>query len=145
MSQQRVEVVVVIALLVMLIELAWSSDGAQPYYWMDATAAAAAPAPSQPVQPQCNKVVQQLTPCLQYVRGKEPKPSKACCDGAKQLSESSKSKPDRQAACNCIKQAIGGLPDIDTSRISSVPKECGIKFDMPPIDRNFDCSTIKVM
>uniref|UniRef100_A0A803NV86 Non-specific lipid-transfer protein n=1 Tax=Cannabis sativa TaxID=3483 RepID=A0A803NV86_CANSA len=126
MSTKRVKVVAVAVSLLMLIQVGWSQQEGSS-------------------QPQCNQVVQQLTPCVQYVTGREPKPSDACCNGAKQLAASAKTTKDRQTACSCIKQAVGGLPNVDPSRISSVPKECNIDFSLPPITRDFDCSTIKAM
>ncbi|PON51344.1 Lipid transfer protein/Par allergen [Parasponia andersonii] len=134
MLRQTVQVLMFSAIILLLSSSAILT-GAQPN--MVLTPAG----PSQPDQPSCNKVVNELSPCLPYVRGREDKPSKSCCDGAKQLNDEAKSKQDKQAACECIKKVLNTLPDVDTSRISSLPKECGISFNLPPIDRNFDCTT----
>lgn len=95
---------------------------------------------AQPVEITCDQIVNELTPCLSYVRGKEDKPSDSCCAGAKQLSEQATTKPDKVTACDCIKRVLITLPDLNTGRVSGLPKACGITYDLPPIDRNFDCS-----
>ena len=135
MIHQTVQVLMFSAIILLLSSSAILT-GAQPH-----EAVPTPPPPGLPDQPGCNQIVNELTPCLQYVRGKEPQPSKACCDGAKQLSEQAKTKQDKQTACECIKRVLTTLPDVDTSRINNVPQACGISYNLPPIDRNFDCST----
>ncbi|EXB62194.1 putative non-specific lipid-transfer protein 2 [Morus notabilis] len=99
----------------------------------------AAPPPSE--EDSCAGVIAPLTPCLNYLRKRDNKPSQSCCNGAKKLSDQAKTKEQRQEACKCIKQALGSISDIDPSRIPQIPEQCGIPATLPPIDRNFDCST----
>ena len=103
-------------------------------------ASAPSPAPAPEVDA-CASIIGPLTPCLDYLRKIQNKASKSCCDGAKKLSEQATSKEARQATCRCIKQALTPISDVDPSRIPQIPKECGFSATLPPIDRNFNCST----
>ncbi|KAL5572095.1 hypothetical protein UlMin_021692 [Ulmus minor] len=103
------------------------------------------PTPPSPAPPSaggqtCSKIIQEMTPCLSFVRGKDADPSERCCEGAKELNDQVKSKEDRQTTCDCLKQAIGAVDDADPQRISQLPQKCGIQVSLPPIDRNIDCS-----
>ncbi|XP_059654204.1 non-specific lipid-transfer protein-like [Cornus florida] len=91
--------------------------------------------------PSCPTVVNKLTPCLTYIKG-GTNPSKNCCKGAKDLNDLAKAKPDRVAICNCIKQILPAIGSYDPSRIASLPKKCNLSINLPPIDKNYDCSTI---
>ncbi|KAI4369835.1 hypothetical protein MLD38_018237 [Melastoma candidum] len=59
--------------------------------------------------------------------------------GVKSMAGEAKTKPDRQAICECIKKALASI-DYDPSLIPTLPKKCGISISFPPIDQNTDCS-----
>ncbi|KAK6918232.1 Bifunctional inhibitor/plant lipid transfer protein/seed storage helical domain [Dillenia turbinata] len=62
--------------------------------------------------PSCGTVSTDLASCLSYIKSSnEPNPSAACCNGVKTLAGEAKSKGDRQAICNCVKQALGEIPE----------------------------------
>ena len=88
----------------------------------------------------CASTVMALAPCLDFLRGKDAAPSKACCSGAQKLNDELKTKEQKQEACECIKNALKSYDGIDNSRIPEVPKQCKIQTTLPPIDANFDCS-----
>ncbi|KAF8412123.1 hypothetical protein HHK36_000079 [Tetracentron sinense] len=90
--------------------------------------------------PSCMVVMQNLTPCLAYLRGSGSGPSKACCNGVTAVGKVSKGKGDRQAICMCLKNVAFSFGNIDTSRISSLPKKCRVQIQLPPISANIDCS-----
>ncbi|KAJ7962566.1 Non-specific lipid-transfer protein [Quillaja saponaria] len=91
----------------------------------------------------CTSVTPEISPCLSFVKGggaDANDPSSNCCNGVKDLSGKATTKSDRTAVCNCIKQALSSIGQYDPSRISQLPKACGISLNLPPIDRNTDCS-----
>jgi len=66
-----------------------------------------------------------LAPCIAYLRGGAG-PSPACCAGVKRLNGAAATTPDRQAACNCLKQAAGAISGLNTDAASSLPGKCGV-------------------
>lgn len=87
--------------------------------------------------PSCGDVVKDLAPCLSYLQGKDPTPQ--CCAGVKSLKDLTKTKDDRVVSCNCAKEALSKF-QYDPSIIPLLPKKCGVDLNLPPIDKNFDCS-----
>ncbi|GLT71981.1 hypothetical protein SLA2020_439570 [Shorea laevis] len=88
----------------------------------------------------CTAVANDLGGCLTFIQGKEDKPSQKCCDGAKQLNDTAKTKADRQAICECIKKALSAVGKIDTSRIPLLAKDCKISVKLPAIGPDTDCT-----
>ncbi|KAL3829752.1 hypothetical protein ACJIZ3_018554 [Penstemon smallii] len=93
--------------------------------------------------PSCGEVVSDLAPCLRFLRGKETKPRARCCSGVKELKGLAKTKADRVAICNCGKKA-GSNFEIDSKKVTILPKKCGVDIKMPAIGKNFDCSKVKL-
>ncbi|CAA0816628.1 Non-specific lipid-transfer protein 8 [Striga hermonthica] len=91
--------------------------------------------------PSCTQVLNDLAPCLSFLQGKIDQPTAQCCGGIKALKAIVKTKEDRVAACNCGKQALS-MVDYDPKRLPLIPKPCGVDFNLPPIDKNFDCSKV---
>ncbi|WVZ17754.1 hypothetical protein V8G54_010736 [Vigna mungo] len=80
----------------------------------------------------CGQVVNNLTPCISYVMyGGNPVPEQ-CCNGIKNLYGLAQTKPDRQAVCNCIKNAVTNSGFIYSPRnlnlAASLPKQCGVNI-----------------
>ncbi|KAI3962026.1 hypothetical protein MKX01_039848 [Papaver californicum] len=72
----------------------------------------------------CGTVVSKMTPCIPYLTGGALPPS--CCAGFKSLVAATKTTPDRQAACNCLKSAAGGISGINYGNVASLPGKCGV-------------------
>ncbi|XP_052193795.1 non-specific lipid-transfer protein-like [Diospyros lotus] len=103
--------------------------------------------PAMAAAPSCGIVSTALAPCLSFVKGDDSRarPSDACCAGVKKISELAKSHDDRVAVCNCGKAALSMIGDYDPSLIPLIPQQCGVAIDLPPIDKDFDCSTISLI
>lgn len=94
-----------------------------------------------PEPPSCKDVIEELTPCLDYLKGKDNKPSKDCCNGVEEVFDDNDSKQERPAAGWCLKAVLAGIDKYDPRRVSQIPNQCGLSVDLPPnIDDNFDCS-----
>ncbi|XP_060218426.1 non-specific lipid-transfer protein-like [Lycium barbarum] len=98
--------------------------------------------------PSCQTVTSQLSPCLSYIRKDGAKkvgdgPSVPCCTGVNNIYQLAKTKPDRVVICNCLKTVLINLGNnVIPSRISGLPKKCGVSFNMPPLDKNYDCNKV---
>ncbi|KAL0426112.1 UNVERIFIED_CONTAM: Long chain acyl-CoA synthetase 4 [Sesamum radiatum] len=90
--------------------------------------------------PSCAEVLKDLAPCLKFLQGEDVTPQ--CCSGLKNLATVAKTKADRVASCNCGKKALSNF-DYDPKRFPLLPKKCGVDYNMPAIDKNFDCSKKK--
>ncbi|XP_011093744.1 non-specific lipid-transfer protein-like [Sesamum indicum] len=91
--------------------------------------------------PSCAEVVRDLSPCLKFLQGKDVTPQ--CCSGLKNLAAIAKTKADRVASCDCGKQALSHF-DYDPKRFPLLPKKCGVDYNMPAIDKNFNCSKVEL-
>ncbi|EEF39076.1 non-specific lipid-transfer protein 4.1 [Ricinus communis] len=89
----------------------------------------------------CSKAVPMVTPCLDYVRDKANEPSKACCSGIKDLNAYCKNKGDRQAACECLKKAVGNTK-IDVPRVLKLPHKCGMTSFLYGVNVDVDCKKV---
>ena len=58
----------------------------------------------------------------------------------KKVSDSAASKADLEAVCNCIKNALPSIENTSPTRISGLPKACGVNSNFAPVDPNYDCS-----
>ncbi|GFY92359.1 hypothetical protein Acr_08g0007550 [Actinidia rufa] len=102
--------------------------------------------PATAATPTCTKVYPKVLPCLSYLKlvtsDEGDGPSPACCAGVKDLYNEAKSKPDRVAICECIKDALSKVGPYNPEKIHEIPKKCGIPIDLPPMHANFDCSKV---
>ncbi|KAI3677746.1 hypothetical protein L6452_37014 [Arctium lappa] len=89
----------------------------------------------------CDKVVEKLKPCLQYLKagGGVPAP---CCAGVKGLNAAAKTTPDRQKACGCMKTTYKSHPEIKIDNARVLPGKCGVKIPYK-ISPKTDCSKVK--
>ncbi|KAL0914928.1 hypothetical protein M5K25_015320 [Dendrobium thyrsiflorum] len=88
----------------------------------------------------CGQVVSAVSPCLSYLRtGGSPPP--ACCSGVKGLNSAARTTPDRQAACNCLKQIAGSVPGLNLGLARGLPGKCGVNVGYP-ISTSTDCSKV---
>uniref|UniRef100_A0A251RTG5 Non-specific lipid-transfer protein n=1 Tax=Helianthus annuus TaxID=4232 RepID=A0A251RTG5_HELAN len=90
--------------------------------------------------PTCSRVGRILAPCTGFLNGQEP--TSLCCSSVKKLHDAGKTKNDRVAICNCIKQVTKSIP-YDAKRIPLMSTKCGVKPEFPPIDKNYNCAAVK--
>ncbi|KAK9986290.1 hypothetical protein SO802_031241 [Lithocarpus litseifolius] len=88
----------------------------------------------------CTQISNNVLPCIAYLRsnGASP-PPKSCCQGIKNLLGLAKTTPDRQATCNCIKAAAGGISGLNSASVADLPKNCGVNISYK-ISPSTDCS-----
>ncbi|PSS28962.1 Non-specific lipid-transfer protein [Actinidia chinensis var. chinensis] len=86
----------------------------------------------------CGMVQSKLAPCVTYLKSGGAVPPK-CCSGVKGLNSLASTKPDRQQACQCIKNAAQQIPGINPGLASGLPGKCGVKIPYP-ISPSTDCS-----
>ncbi|KAK2389455.1 hypothetical protein P8452_27161 [Trifolium repens] len=89
----------------------------------------------------CGTVSGTLTQCITYLRG-GPGPSPACCAGVKRLNAAARTTPDRQTACNCLKQAAGAISGLNTNNAGALPGKCGVSIPYK-ISTSTNCATIR--
>jgi hypothetical protein len=87
----------------------------------------------------CPEVVNDLTPCLSYLQGREASPSAACCGGAKALYGDADTRDERQQTCQCLKVAYHQYKVI-VSAAQALPAACGLGLSYT-ITPDIDCST----
>ncbi|XVE77270.1 hypothetical protein DITRI_Ditri13aG0048800 [Diplodiscus trichospermus] len=93
--------------------------------------------------PACVDVTKAVTPCLEFVRGKDgADPPPACCSGANYLAGQAKTKDDKQAICECLKGVLPNIGPYDPSRVPLIAKKCGVDIEIPPITAETDCSKL---
>lgn len=90
----------------------------------------------------CDTVLDDLNPCLSYLREEQAEPSAQCCNGAREVGSYFNSKTDRQAVCECLQVEGPRLGNIHVLRIMSLPVSCAVSVNLPPIgsDGRLDCS-----
>ncbi|TKY63629.1 Non-specific lipid-transfer protein 3 [Spatholobus suberectus] len=94
----------------------------------------------------CNQVVSNLTPCISYVVYGGAKVPSQCCNGIRNLYNLAPTKPDRQAACNCIKNGVRNsgftYSKFNLNLAASLPKKCGVNIPYQ-ISPDTDCSRVQ--
>ena len=86
----------------------------------------------------CSSVINDLSPCLDFLQGDAGQPSARCCDGVKIIYEPMDTTAARQATCECLKSAYNMI-NAELYAAQTLPGACGV----PPsytITPNFDCS-----
>ncbi|EHA8590953.1 putative Non-specific lipid-transfer protein [Cocos nucifera] len=86
----------------------------------------------------CGQVVSYLSPCIAYVRNGGPIPN-GCCDGVRGLVAAAKTTPDRQTACNCVKNAAAGISGLNPGLVAGIPGKCVVSIPYA-ISPSTDCS-----
>ncbi|GAU30833.1 hypothetical protein TSUD_267530 [Trifolium subterraneum] len=87
----------------------------------------------------CGTVTGDLAQCIPYLKG-GPGPSPACCAGVKRLNAAATTTPDRQAACNCLKNAAGAISGLNTNNAAALPSKCGVNVPYK-ISTSTNCNT----
>lgn len=86
----------------------------------------------------CGQVTGSLAPCIVYLRSGGPIPV-PCCNGVRSLNAAARTTPDRQTACNCLKQAAGSIPNLNPNNAVGLPGACGVSIPYK-ISISTDCS-----
>ncbi|KAI3743974.1 hypothetical protein L1987_57046 [Smallanthus sonchifolius] len=86
--------------------------------------------------PNCVWVAPMLAPCLGFINGQEP--SNLCCMSVENINIMGRTKDDRVAICECVKQ-VARLITFDPHRIPLLPKKCRVNSSFPPVDKDYDC------
>ncbi|KAL8214808.1 hypothetical protein R6Q57_004257 [Mikania cordata] len=89
----------------------------------------------------CGEVVSAIGPCLGYLRN-GGSPTKACCDGIKQLWNKARTTTDRRNICNCLKSASSSYRGVSGSYAASLPGKCGVNLPYK-ISPSTDCNRIQ--
>ncbi|OMO88822.1 Plant lipid transfer protein/Par allergen [Corchorus olitorius] len=93
----------------------------------------------------CNDVETELDPCVVYLFSSRTKNKVECCKGVRALNERARDKTDRQEACQCIKNQLGGwhawfITEEIKSLVEDLPQQCGVDFK---ISATANCNKIK--
>nr|ADR66950.1 non-specific lipid transfer protein [Prunus sargentii]ADR66951.1 non-specific lipid transfer protein [Prunus sargentii]ADR66952.1 non-specific lipid transfer protein [Prunus sargentii] len=89
----------------------------------------------------CGQVSSNLAPCIPYVRGGGAVPP-ACCNGIRNVNNLARTTPDRQAACNCLKQLSASVPGVNPNNAAVLPGKCGVNIPYK-ISPSTNCATVK--
>jgi len=88
----------------------------------------------------CPTVIQDVAPCLSFLKSNTKHPSEECCQGIKRLNADAGTQQNRKAICRCLKKGLEAVGDYDPKLIPLVPKDCGLSVTLPPIDKSTDCT-----
>ncbi|ESW12083.1 hypothetical protein PHAVU_008G083400 [Phaseolus vulgaris] len=90
----------------------------------------------------CGSVQLAVAPCISYLTGpagtKVPAP---CCNGVKRVNDQSKTTPDRQAVCSCLKNTALRIPGINVPRLAALAGACGVNLPYK-VTPSIDCNTV---
>ncbi|CAM8974048.1 unnamed protein product [Rhodiola kirilowii] len=71
----------------------------------------------------CSTVARALSPCIAYAKGSGGTPPVPCCQGIRGLVAQATTTPDRQAACRCLKNLSGSIPNVNMGTVAKSNKE----------------------
>ncbi|CAH9061636.1 unnamed protein product [Cuscuta europaea] len=100
-------------------------------------------APSAEAALTCGTILSKLAPCIPYVKGAGAAPPPgSCCVGIKTLSAAASTTADRQAACNCLKNAAKSYSKDQLNRIAAVPGKCNVNIGYT-LSTSTNCASVK--
>lgn len=87
----------------------------------------------------CNQVVNDLSPCLNYVLN-GGQVSSECCVGVQTLYGAARTTQDRQGVCSCLKSVVSGYPISNSAanNAAALPARCGVNLPYK-ISPSTDC------
>nr|KYP49056.1 Non-specific lipid-transfer protein 3 [Cajanus cajan] len=85
----------------------------------------------------CAQVIQNLTPCLNYLM-QGGSPTQNCCSGVKSILGAAGTTADKQTVCNCLKDAANRFP-INDNNAQALPGLCGVSVPYK-ISRSTNCA-----
>lgn len=78
----------------------------------------------------CGETVRKLSHCFQYLSGRNgPTPPRECCDGVVGLNDALATKPDRQAACFCLKRFSTSMNNLNQGLVRNLPGRCNVHLN----------------
>lgn len=81
----------------------------------------------------CGEVEMCLIGCMDYLtqgdHDHDHDPTAACCYGLDYLQFITPTPPLRQAACECLKEAANGYPDLNQDQAASLPAKCHLQIN----------------
>ncbi|XWS77318.1 hypothetical protein CRYUN_Cryun01aG0250700 [Craigia yunnanensis] len=86
----------------------------------------------------CDQVNECLASCIPYLTSGIGNPTAQCCGGVGRLQKIAQTTEDKQAACNCVKQAAARIPTIKEDAASFLPVKCNVQINYP-ISKNTNC------
>ena len=86
----------------------------------------------------CSDVSNKISACLSYLKQGGEVPAD-CCTGVKGLNDATKTTPDRQTACNCLKTSFKSNKDLKSEFAASLPSKCGVNIPYK-ISLETDCN-----
>ncbi|XP_004492085.1 non-specific lipid-transfer protein 4-like [Cicer arietinum] len=90
----------------------------------------------------CSEVIEEIEPCLEYLRGGSSAPSRECCDGVNRLNHIADTTSARRTTCECLKSAAYSISDLNTNHAEELPRRCGVKLPYR-ISTSTDCNRIR--
>ncbi|KAE9618211.1 putative plant lipid transfer protein/Par allergen [Lupinus albus] len=89
----------------------------------------------------CGEVQFKVAPCLGYLRGGGGVPPAACCNSLRALNNETKSGPDRQGVCRCLKSTVFTIPGLNLATVAAVAGKCGVNLPYT-ISPTLNCNII---
>ncbi|XVF73520.1 hypothetical protein PTKIN_Ptkin12aG0208200 [Pterospermum kingtungense] len=86
----------------------------------------------------CQDVNQALAPCVPYLTSGAGAPATSCCAGVQKIKDMAVSVADKQAACNCVKDAAARIPTIKEDAAAGLPAKCNVPIEYP-ISKSTNC------
>ncbi|KAL8268569.1 hypothetical protein R6Q59_002367 [Mikania micrantha] len=90
--------------------------------------------------PNCALVTPLLAPCIGFIMGQEP--SSWCCMSVENINILGKTKDDRVAICECVKE-VARLITFDAKRLPLLPRKCRVNSSFPPVDKDYNCARVR--
>ncbi|XWS32428.1 hypothetical protein CRYUN_Cryun23aG0158500 [Craigia yunnanensis] len=86
----------------------------------------------------CQEVDNSLAACVPYLTSGSGNPSTPCCTGVANIKAMAVTTADKQAACNCVKDAAAHIPAIKEDAAASLPAKCNVQVSFP-ISKSTNC------
>ncbi|KAI8027277.1 hypothetical protein LOK49_LG02G00824 [Camellia lanceoleosa] len=86
----------------------------------------------------CGQVDGYLAPCVPYLIGGSGSPAPTCCEWVKNIKGMASTTAEKQAACNCVKQAANSYSNLKDDAAQSLTTECSVQMDIP-VSRTINC------
>lgn len=88
----------------------------------------------------CGKLQFIVAPCIGYLRGPGGAVPAPCCNGVRSIMNQSKTTPDRQGVCRCLKSTVLGLPGLNIQSLAALPGKCGVNLPYK-VSPTINCNT----
>ncbi|XP_022735474.1 non-specific lipid-transfer protein A-like [Durio zibethinus] len=86
----------------------------------------------------CDQVNECLASCILYLTSRAGNLTVKCCGGVGKLQKIAETTANKQATCNCVKQAVARIPTIKKDATLSLLTKCNVQINFP-IAKNTNC------